>query len=127
VIAIFRIKLLKLVLLLPVATTGVERIFSIMNFVKNNLRSKMGQRYLNGCLVTFIERKFFLQTKDRDIITYFQAIKDRKVSFLTILLFYSLFIYMLQLGYIYRLVHLLSLCVKQFQVMMDNYVLQFEL
>jgi hypothetical protein len=73
-------KLLKLVLLLPVATAGVERIFSIMNFVKSKLRSKMGQNYLNGCLVTFIEREFFLQTKDQDIITYFQAIKDRKVN-----------------------------------------------
>jgi hypothetical protein len=71
VIAIFRIKLLKLVLLLPVATFGVERIFSIMNFVKNKLRSKIGQRYLNGCLVTFIEREFFLQNKNQDIITYF--------------------------------------------------------
>jgi hypothetical protein len=68
------------VLLLPVATAGVERIFSIMNFVKSKLRSKMGQNYLNGCLVTFIEREFFLQTKDQDIITYFQAIKDRKVN-----------------------------------------------
>jgi hypothetical protein len=59
------------VLLLPVATVGVERIFSIMNFVKNKLRSKIGQRYLNGCLVTFIEREFFLQNKNQDIITYF--------------------------------------------------------
>jgi hypothetical protein len=73
-------KLLKLVLLLPVATAGVGRIFSIMNFVKSKLRSKMGKNYLNGCLVTFIERGFFLQTKDRDIITHFQAIKDRKVN-----------------------------------------------
>jgi len=73
-------KLLKLVLLLPVATAGVERIFSIMNFVKNKLRSKMGQKFLNGCLVTFIEREFFFQAKDQDIISYFQAIKDRKVK-----------------------------------------------
>jgi hypothetical protein len=73
-------KLLKLVLLLPVATAGVESIFSIMNFVKSKLSSKMGQNYLNGFLVTFIEREFFLQTKDQDIITYFQAIKDRKVN-----------------------------------------------
>jgi len=39
-------------------------IFSIMNFVKNKLRSKMGQKFLNGCLVTFIEREFFFQAKD---------------------------------------------------------------
>ncbi|XP_044336326.1 uncharacterized protein [Triticum aestivum] len=72
-------KLLKLVLVLPVATAGVERVFSSMNYIKNKLRSKMGQKYLNGCLVTFIERDFFLQVKDEDIITHFQSIKDRKV------------------------------------------------
>jgi hypothetical protein len=66
-------KLLKLVLLLPIATAGVERIFSIMNFVKNKLRSKMGQKFLNGCLVTFIEREFFFQAKDQDIISYFSG------------------------------------------------------
>jgi hypothetical protein len=30
-------------------------------------------------LVTFIEREFFWQTKDGDIISYFQSMKDRKV------------------------------------------------
>jgi hypothetical protein len=72
-------KLLKLVLVLPVATTGVERIFSIMNLIKNKQRSKKGQKYLNGCLVTFIEREFFWQTTDEDIISYFQTMKDRRV------------------------------------------------
>jgi hypothetical protein len=47
-------KLLKLVLVLPVATASVERIFSAMNYVKNKLRNKMGDQYLNDCLVTFI-------------------------------------------------------------------------
>ena len=73
-------KLLKLVLVLPVATAGVERIFSAMNTIKNKLRSKMGQDFLNNCLTTFIEREFFLQAKDEDIINYFQAMKDRKVN-----------------------------------------------
>jgi hypothetical protein len=45
-------KLLKLVLVLPVATASVERIFSTMNYVKNKLRNKMGDQYLNDCLVT---------------------------------------------------------------------------
>ena len=31
-------------------------------------------------LFTFIEREFFFQAKDQDIISYFQAIKDRKVK-----------------------------------------------
>ncbi|XP_052165071.1 uncharacterized protein LOC127782037 [Oryza glaberrima] len=72
-------RLLKLVLVLPVATAGVERVFSSMNYIKNKLRSKMGQEYLNDCLVTFIERDFFLQVKDKDIINHFQNIKKRKV------------------------------------------------
>jgi len=72
-------KLLKLVLVLPVATAGVERIFSAMNTIKNKLRSKMRHDFLNNCLTTFIEREFFLQAKDEDIIDYFQAMKDRKV------------------------------------------------
>jgi len=72
-------KLLKLVLVLPVATAGVERIFSTMNYIKNDLRNKMGQDYLNDTLVAFIEREFFLQTKDENIISRFQSMKDRRV------------------------------------------------
>jgi hypothetical protein len=34
--------LLKLVLVLPVATASVERVFSVMNYVKNKLRNKIG-------------------------------------------------------------------------------------
>jgi hypothetical protein len=73
-------RLLKLVLVLPVATASVERVFSVMNYVKNKLRNKIGDQYLNDCLVTFIEREFFLQVKDRDIINRFQALKDRRVK-----------------------------------------------
>jgi hypothetical protein len=39
-------KLLKLVLVLPVATAGVERIFSTMNYIKNKLKNKMRARLL---------------------------------------------------------------------------------
>jgi hypothetical protein len=42
--------------LLPVATASVEKVFSVMNFVKNKLRNRMGDHYLNDCLVTFIEK-----------------------------------------------------------------------
>ena len=35
-------ELLKLVLLLPVATASVERAFLVMNFIKNELRNSMG-------------------------------------------------------------------------------------
>ena len=47
--------LIKLVLLLPVATTSVERIFPAVTFIKNKLRNKMGDSLLDDYLVTFIE------------------------------------------------------------------------
>ena len=50
-------KLLKLVLVVPVTTAGVERIFSAMNFIRNKLRTKMGQKYLNDCLATLYSLK----------------------------------------------------------------------
>jgi hypothetical protein len=73
-------KLLKLVLVLPVATASVERIFSAMNYVKNKLRNKMGDQYLNHFLVTFIEREMFLKVKECDIINHFQAMKERRIK-----------------------------------------------
>jgi hypothetical protein len=40
-------KLLKLVLILHVATTSVERVFSLMNYVKNKLRNRLGDQYFH--------------------------------------------------------------------------------
>jgi len=73
-------RLLKLVLVLPVATASVERVFSIMNYVKNKLRNKNGDQYLNDCLAIFIEREFFLQVKDKNIINRFQTMKNRRIK-----------------------------------------------
>jgi hypothetical protein len=52
--------LLKMVLLLPVATTSVERVFSALTFVKNKVRNRIGDTVLDDCLSTFIERDLFL-------------------------------------------------------------------
>lgn len=71
--------LLKLVLLLPVATASVERVFSAMNIVKTNLRTTMGDQLLNDCLVTYIEREIFKKVTDDDIIKLFMAAKTRRV------------------------------------------------
>jgi hypothetical protein len=60
------------VLALSVAIASVERVFSTMNYVKNKQRNKMGDEYLNNCLVIFIERELFSQVKDEDIIDLFQ-------------------------------------------------------
>jgi hypothetical protein len=62
--------LIKLVLLLPVATTSVERVFSTMSLVKTKLRNKMGDRLLDDCLITFIEQDIFFEVDEDDIIHF---------------------------------------------------------
>ncbi|XP_015087076.1 zinc finger MYM-type protein 1-like [Solanum pennellii] len=51
--------LIKLTLILPVATASVERAFSSMKYIKNELRNSIGDEFLNGCLVCYVERKIF--------------------------------------------------------------------
>jgi hypothetical protein len=60
-----------------VATTSVERAFSVINFVKNKLRNRMSDDLLDDCLVTFIERDVLLNVKKKDIIDSFMAIRRR--------------------------------------------------
>ncbi|XP_074290512.1 uncharacterized protein LOC141617229 [Silene latifolia] len=71
--------LFKLVLILPVSTTSVERVFFSMTFVKNKSRNKLGDKLLNYCLIPFIERDFFVQVSDDDIINRFQNMKSRRM------------------------------------------------
>uniref|UniRef100_A0A7N0R9C9 HAT C-terminal dimerisation domain-containing protein n=1 Tax=Kalanchoe fedtschenkoi TaxID=63787 RepID=A0A7N0R9C9_KALFE len=73
--------LLKLVLILPVATISVERVFSGMSFVKNRLRNSMGDQLLNDSLVTFIEKDIFLQVSDESVLRRFHNIKTRRINF----------------------------------------------
>ena len=49
-------RLLKLVLVLPVATATVERCFSAMKIVKTDLRNKIGDEFLNAALICTIEK-----------------------------------------------------------------------
>ena len=44
--------LVTLALILLVATTTVERAFSTMNIIKNQLRNQIGDQWMNDCLVT---------------------------------------------------------------------------
>ena len=49
--------LVKLVLTLLVATATVERIFSTMKYIKNELHNRMGDQWMNDCLIVYIERE----------------------------------------------------------------------
>ncbi|XP_042032211.1 uncharacterized protein LOC121778885 [Salvia splendens] len=70
--------LIKLILILPVATASVERVFSGMTFVKNKLRNRIGDQSLNDCLVTFIEKDIFLYVSDDAVVKRFEEMKTRR-------------------------------------------------
>jgi hypothetical protein len=50
-------RLLKLVLVLPVATTTVERCFSALNLVKTDLSNKIGDEHLSHRLICYVEKE----------------------------------------------------------------------
>jgi hypothetical protein len=47
--------LIELALILPMATTTVERAFLVMNVIKTELRNKMGDEWMNDNIVCYIE------------------------------------------------------------------------
>ena len=51
--------LIKLPLLLLVATVIVERVFSAMRIVKSRLRNRIGDKWMNDSLVVYIEKDIF--------------------------------------------------------------------
>ncbi|CAL9012428.1 unnamed protein product [Prunus brigantina] len=70
--------LLTLALILPVATASVERVFSAMNIVKNRLRNRMGDLWMNDCLVAYIEKDIFNSIDDEVVMQRFQNMKTRR-------------------------------------------------
>ena len=70
--------LLKLVLLLPVETTSVQRVFSALTFVKTKQRNMMGDSLLDDCLHTFIEQDIFSKVDEDDIINTFMSFRKRR-------------------------------------------------
>ena len=69
--------LVTLALILLVATSTVERVFSAMNTIKNRLRNQIGEQWMNDCLVTYIEKNIFKTIKCEEIIQRFQNMKNR--------------------------------------------------
>ena len=70
--------LVKLALILPVATASVERVFSAMNLVKTRLSNRLGDTFLNDGLVTYIEREIFDSIDNVKIIQGYQNMKSRR-------------------------------------------------
>ncbi|XP_059306255.1 uncharacterized protein LOC132057651 [Lycium ferocissimum] len=70
--------LVKLTLILPVATTTVERAFLSMKHIKNELCSSIGDEFLNNCLVRYIEKDIFVNISNDTIIDRFQKMKAHR-------------------------------------------------
>ncbi|XP_022861729.1 uncharacterized protein LOC111382089 [Olea europaea var. sylvestris] len=71
-------RLLTLALILPVATATVERVFSAMNIVKNRLRNRMGDQWMNDSTIVHVERDIFLKLDNEFNVRRYQNIKTRK-------------------------------------------------
>jgi hypothetical protein len=70
--------LVTLSLILSVAIATVERAFSAMNIVKNRLRNRMGDQWMNDCLVMYIEKDIFKTINNEKIMQRFQGMKTRR-------------------------------------------------
>ena len=70
--------LLTLALILPVATASVERVFSAMNIVKNRLRNRMGDEWINDNLIVYIENDIFDKVDSEVIMQRYQTMKPRR-------------------------------------------------
>lgn len=69
--------LIKLALTLSVSIT-VERSFSNMKIVKNRIRNKMGDQWMNDNLVAYIEKEVFADVANQDISNMFDKMKTRR-------------------------------------------------
>ena len=58
-------------LILQVAAATIERTFSTMNIIKNWLYNRMGDQWINDCLVTYIDKDIFMTIKCEEIMLRF--------------------------------------------------------
>jgi hypothetical protein len=71
-------RLLKLVLVLPVATATVERCFSAMKIVKTELRNRIGDIYMSNSLICYVEKEELLKVTNEAVIQRFMKMKPRR-------------------------------------------------
>ncbi|CAI9287095.1 unnamed protein product [Lactuca saligna] len=74
-------RLLKLVLVLPVATAMVERCFSAMKFLKTDLHNKIGDDFLNDVMISYVEKEALMKVKIEDVMDRFQKCVPIDVKF----------------------------------------------
>ncbi|XP_050369108.1 uncharacterized protein LOC126787237 [Argentina anserina] len=74
-------RLICLVLTLHVSTATTERAFSSMNIIKNKLRNKIEDDFLDDCTVFHIENEFAEAVDNEAVIKDFENLGPRRVKF----------------------------------------------
>ena len=69
--------LVTLTLILQVAAATIKRMFSAMNIIKNWLYNRIGDQWINDCLVTYIDKDIFKTIECEEIMLRFQNMKNR--------------------------------------------------
>ena len=69
---------MKLALTLPVVTAIVERSFSAIKYIKNELRNRMGNQWMNDYLIVYIKKDVVCSINNETIMQRFQNMKTRK-------------------------------------------------
>ena len=67
--------LVKLALTLPVATATVKRSFSAMKYIKNELRNRIEDQWMNDCLTVYIKNDVACSIDNETIMQRFQNMK----------------------------------------------------
>ena len=49
-----------------------------MNIIKNRLRNRIGDQWINNCLVTYTEKDIFKTIECKEIMQRFQNMKNRR-------------------------------------------------
>ena len=71
-------RLLKLTLVLPVATATVERCFSAMKIVKTYLRNRISDDFLRDSLICYVEKCEMGKVTNDAVIHRFQNLRERR-------------------------------------------------
>ncbi|XP_060203030.1 uncharacterized protein LOC132631472 [Lycium barbarum] len=73
-------RLVKFALLRPVATATVERVFLAMKLIKTELRNRMDDDFMSGCMVPYVEKYIFKTVSDESIMNKFQKMKTHRIQ-----------------------------------------------
>jgi hypothetical protein len=71
-------RLLKLVLVLPVATATVERCFSAMKVIKTYLRNRIGDEHLSNTLIGYVEKEEMRKVSNKAVVDRFMKMRERR-------------------------------------------------